>query len=182
MVSNSTVAGSNSQYSNGGKVTPEELLPQVYDELRRLAAAKMRNEAPEHTLDATALVHEVFLKLGNDESFGSKSGFLRAAAVAMRRILVDHARARLATKRGGQAERAVFNDFSAPLPDAAIVELDEALTKFKVTDPQAAELVQLRYFSNLTNVESAEALGISPRSADRLLCYAKAWLLREMTC
>lgn len=161
-------------------MTPEELLPLVYDELRRLAAAKMRVESPDHTLDATALVHEVFLKLGSDESFSSKSGFLRAAAVAMRRILVDHARARLAAKRGGQVEQVVLHDFSAPLPDSAIVELDEALTKLKATDPQAAELVQLRYFSNLTNVESAEALGISPRSADRLWSYAKAWLIREL--
>lgn len=162
-------------------MTPEELLPQVYDELRRLAAAKMRSESPEHTLDATALVHEVFLKLDNDESFGSRSGFLRAAAVAMRRILVDHARSRLAIKRGGQVARVTLNDFSAPLPDSAIVELDEALTKLKETDPQAAELVQLRYFSNLTNVESAVALGISPRSADRLWSFANAWLIREMT-
>ena len=97
-------------------MTPEEILPQVYDELRRLAAAKMRSESPEHTLNATALVHEVFLKLGSDESFASKSGFLRAAAVAMRRILVDHARSRIAIKRGGQAERVTFNVFSAPLP------------------------------------------------------------------
>ncbi len=160
---------------------PEELLPQVYDELRRLAATKMQRETADHTLDATGLVHEVFLKLGSDESFASKSGLLRAAAVAMRRILVDHARARLATKRGGQAEREALYDFSAPLPDSSLVELDEVLNRFAEVDPQAAELVQLRYFSNLTNVESAEALGISPRSADRLWSFAKAWLLREMT-
>jgi RNA polymerase sigma factor (TIGR02999 family) len=158
-----------------------DLFPQVYDELRKIAASKMRIETPEHTLNATALVHEVFLKLGSDESFASKSGLLRAAAVAMRRILVDHARSRLATKRGGQAERVTFKDFSVPLPDSAILELDEALTKLKATDAEAAEIVQLRYFSNLTNVESAEALGISPRSADRLWSFAKAWLLREMT-
>lgn len=95
--------------------------------------------------------------------------------------MVLHARARLATKRGGQSERVTFSDFSAPLPDAVIVELDDALTKLRETDEVAAELVQLRYFSNLTNFESAEALGISPRSADRIWSYAKAWLFREIT-
>jgi len=163
-------------------MTPDELLPQVYDELRRLAAVKMRKETPEHTLDATGLVHEVFLKLGADESFATKSSFMRAAAVAMRRILVDHARARMATKRGGtEAAKATFLDFVVPLADPAIIELDEALKRFKDVDSQAAELVQLRYFSNLTNAEASEALGLSPRSADRLWAYAKAWLVRELS-
>ncbi len=162
-------------------MTPEELLPQVYDELRKLASTKMRNEAPEHTLDATALVHEVFVKLNKDESFASKSGFLRAAATAMRRILVDHARARIASKRRGTRIRVEWYDFAQPLADDAILQLDMALDKLKEVDSQAAEVVELKFFSRFTNAQVAEALGVSARTADRLWAYAKAWLLRELS-
>ena len=160
----------------------DELLPQVYDELRRLAAAKMRNEADGHTLDATALVNEAWLKL-NAESFTSQSGFIRAAAVAMRRILVDHARAKKAEKRGGAAARADVDpdQLAAAGPDSDVVAIDAALAEFAAVDPQAAELVQLRYFTGMSIPDAAAALGISPRTADRLWMYAKAWLYANLS-
>ena len=156
-------------------------LPQVYAELRRLAAAKMAGEPDGHTLDATALVHEAFVKLGG-ESFASPSAYLRAAAVAMRRILVDHARAKRADKRGGGRRAGVEPDeLPAPPADADVLAVDDALARFAAADPQAAELVTLRYFAGLTIPEAAAALGISPRTADRLWAFAKAWLYRELS-
>jgi RNA polymerase sigma factor (TIGR02999 family) len=163
------------------------LLPQVYDELRRLAASKMRHESDDHTLDATGLVNEAWLKL-NGESFATKSGFFRAAAVAMRRILVDHARAKKAQKRGG-GKRVVW-DLEAHAdsgervgrsdhPD--IEAIDRALEELATVDPEAAELVQLRYLIGLSNADAALALGISPRTADRLWVYAKSWLFAKLS-
>ncbi len=161
-------------------MTPEELLPSVYDELRRLAAAKMRGEAAGHTLDATALVNEAWLKL-QGESFASRSSFFRAAAVAMRRILVDHARAKKADKRGGGKARLDLDpDQLAPRPPIDLVALDEALAEMARVDPQAADLVQLRYFGGQSNAEAAALLGISPRTADRLWLYAKSWLFAKL--
>lgn len=164
-------------------MTPDELLPQVYDELRKLAAAKMRYEAVGHTLDATALVNEAWLKL-NGESFASRTEFIRAAAVAMRRILVDHARAKQADKRGGANNvRAALDpdQLAAPNPNSDVVAIDAALAELMVADPQAAELVQLRYFVGLSNVEAAAILGLSPRTADRLWLYAKSWLFAKIS-
>jgi RNA polymerase sigma factor (TIGR02999 family) len=161
-------------------VTPEELLPQVYGELRKLAQAKLACEKPGHTLDATALVHEAFLKLGGEQSFASRSGFLRAAAEAMRRILVDHARAKRADKRGGEWQRVDLSDAVLPAEDSELLALDEALAEFAAVDPQAAELVQLRYFAGLTIPQAAEAMSISPRTADRLWSYARAWLFERI--
>jgi RNA polymerase sigma factor (TIGR02999 family) len=158
-----------------------KLLPLVYDELRKLAAAQMAREPHGHTLDATALVHEAFLRLNNSQSFASKSAFLRVAAEAMRRILVDHARTKRAEKRGGDLKRIELPDVAAVNLDADLVALDEALTRFAAVDPQAAELVQLRYFSGLTIPQAAEALDMSPRSADRLWAFARAWLFRELS-
>lgn len=156
-------------------------LPQVYAELRRLAAGKMAHEPDGHTLDATALVHEAFLKLGG-ESFASRSAYLRAAAVAMRHILVDHARAKRADKRGGGRRADVEPDhLPAPTADADVLAVDDALARFAAVDPQAAELVTLRYFAGLTIPEAADALGISPRTADRLWAFARAWLYRELS-
>jgi RNA polymerase sigma factor (TIGR02999 family) len=158
-------------------MTPAELLPLVYDELRRLAAAKMAGERPGHTLDATALVHEAFLKLGGQRVFASRNDYLQAAAQAMRRILVDHARARNAEKRGGGRAIELESDHVAIAPHAdRIIEVDEALQRFAVEQPKMAELVQLRHFGGLTLDQCAEVLGVSPRTADTWWAYARAWL------
>ena len=161
----------------GDRKAAAELLPLVYDELRKLAAARMAAENPGHTLDATALVHEAYLRLVGEQSFESRSHFLRAAAVAMRRILVDHARARNAAKRGA-GRRVEFDSESlaAPVPDEAIEALDESLSHLAVENPKLAELVQLRFFGGLTLSQAAEILGISPRTADTWWAYARAWL------
>ena len=162
-------------------MNPAELLPHVYDELRKLAAAKLASEKPGHTLDATALVHEVFLKLGGERSFASRSDYLNEAAQAMRRILVDHARARSAAKRGGGRRVNLETDQLAVTPrDDGIEALDEALSRLAVQEPKLAELVQLRHFGGLTLAQCAELLGISPRTADTWWAYARAWLAVEL--
>lgn len=166
----------------------DELLNSVYGELKRLAAAKLSREAPDHTLQATALVHEVWIKLdgrpGPHAASGSEErrNYLAAAACAMQRILVDHARRRLARKRGGGAAQ---HDIDIDLlPDADpredLIALDEALGRLNQVDPPAAEVVRMRYFAGLPIAEIAETLGISPRSADRLWAYARAWLFAEL--
>jgi RNA polymerase sigma factor (TIGR02999 family) len=165
----------------GNPRAAQQLLPLVYDELRRLAAAQLAHEPEGHSLNGTALVHEAFMRLGGDQSFSSKSAFLRAAAEAMRRILVDHARAKRAEKRGGNLVRIELPDVPAALPDDDVLALDGALARFAVLDAQAAELVQLRYFSGLTIPQAAEALEIAPRTADRIWSFARAWLHRELS-
>jgi RNA polymerase sigma factor (TIGR02999 family) len=159
------------------------LFPLVYEELRAQAAARLAREPAGHTLDSAALVHEAFVRLGGDRSFGSRSGFLRAAAVAMRRVLIDHARARKAAKRaGGRARATVEPDrLAAPAPGSDVLAVDEALHRLAAVDPQSAELVTLRYFGGLTLPEAAEALGVSSRTADRLWAFARAWLFRELS-
>ncbi len=162
-------------------MTPAELLPQVYAELRKLAAGKLAGERDGHTLDATALVHEAFLKLGGERTFHTPTDYLRAAAEAMRRVLVDHARARNAAKRGG-GKRVEF-DSQLPgtvAPSADLEALDEGLTKLAGEKPQLAELVQLRYFGGLTLAQCADALGVSERTADTWWSYARAWLAVEL--
>jgi RNA polymerase sigma factor (TIGR02999 family) len=162
-------------------MTPGELLPQVYDELRKLAAAKMRGEAQGHTLNATALVNEAWLKL-NAHSFASKADFIKAAAVAMRRILVDHARAKKAGKRGGGRRVELETDHLAAVSnDDGIEALDEALTRLAVEHPELAELVQLRRFGGMTLAKCAEILGVSARTADAWWSYARAWLAVALT-
>jgi RNA polymerase sigma factor (TIGR02999 family) len=159
---------------------PDELLPHVYDELRKLAAAKMRNEADGHTLDATALVNEAWLKL-NADSYASRSQFIRAAAVAMRRILVDHARAKRAEKRGGGQRVDYDIERVAQLdPNAELEALDDALERLAKVQPQVADLVQLRYFAGLTIPEAAEILGVAPRTADAWWAYARGWLAEDL--
>jgi RNA polymerase sigma factor (TIGR02999 family) len=155
-----------------------QLLPLVYDELRKLAAAKLAREKPGHTLDATALVHEAFLKLGGARSFASKADYLKAAAQAMRRILVDHARARNAAKRCGGGKRVELESeqLAVPPPEDRMEALDAALSALAVEHPQQAELVQLRHFGGLTLTQCAEVLGISERTADAWWAYARAWL------
>jgi RNA polymerase sigma factor (TIGR02999 family) len=159
---------------------PVELVPQIYQELRKLAAAKLAGESPGHTLNATALVHEAFLKLGGEQSFASKSDYLKAAAAAMRRILVDHARAKLTEKRGGGAKRVDLGDVPAPPPDEHLLAVSEALEKMAATRPDHAQLIELRYFAGLTGDEAAIALDISPATADRMWRFARAWLQVEL--
>jgi len=162
-------------------MTPDQFLPQVYEELRKLAAAKLASEQPGQTLDATALVHEAFLKLGGERSFATRGDYLQAAAQAMRRILIDRARARHAAKRGGGRRIDLDSDHLAVLPlDDDLVALDEALSRLAVEHPKLAELVQLRYFGGLKLAESAEVLGVSPRTADSWWAYARAWLAIEL--
>jgi RNA polymerase sigma factor (TIGR02999 family) len=161
-------------------VTPAELLPLVYDELRKLAAARLAAESPGHTLDATALVHEAWLKLADASvEWQDRTHFLRTAATAMRRILVDRARAKLTTKRDG-GQRVELPDLAAPLPDEQLLALDKALTKFAATKPDHARLVELRFFAGLSGDEAAEALAVSPATADRMWRFARAWLQIEL--
>jgi RNA polymerase sigma factor (TIGR02999 family) len=162
-------------------MNPAEILPQVYDELRRLASAKLAAENPGHTLNATALVHEAFLKLGGERSFATRNDYLLAASQAMRRILVDHARARNATKRGGGRRVELESNHVALTPhDSGIEALDEALSLLAVEHPKLAELVQLRFFGGLTLAECADVLGVSARTADSWWSYARAWLAVEL--
>lgn len=152
-------------------------IPAVYAELRRLAAAKMAGEPAGHTLDATALVHEAFLKLGG-ESFTSRSDFLRAAAVAMRNILVDHARGKGRVKRGGRRGRVELADIPARAdndPDL-LLSLDDALARLAAEDPPAAEVASLHLFAGLPIDDVAETAGVSRATAYRHWTYARAWL------
>lgn len=165
-----------------------QLLPLVYDELRKLAAAKLVHEKPGQTLQATALVHEAYLRLVGGAQAGKawdgRGHFFAAAAEAMRRILVESARRKQRVRHGGDLVRVESEeelDIEAPEPHEDLLALDAALDKLKQVDGTAAELVQLRYFTGLTLAEAAEILDISTRSADRIWAYAKAWLHREMT-
>jgi RNA polymerase sigma factor (TIGR02999 family) len=174
-----------SQSEAGDPKAAAQLLPLVYDELRKLAAARMAGEAPDHTLQATALVHEAYLRLVDGEHqkhWDSRAHFFAAAAEAMRRILVDSARRRGSVKRGGGRLRESLHEAVLAAPDAPadLLALDEALSRLETTDPRAAELVKLRYFAGLTIPEAADALGVSPRTADDIWAYARAWLFREL--
>ena len=156
---------------------PDEMWSKVYDELRKLAAARLANEADGHSLDATALVHEAYLRLG-DAAFADRSGFFRAAAVAMQRILVDNARRRRAGKRGGGTRTITFDDVGA-IRDAdpdLLLDVDEALARLAVEDPSSAEVARYRLFAGLTIEEAAEAMGVSRASAFREWAYARSWL------
>jgi RNA polymerase sigma factor (sigma-70 family) len=198
-----------SQIESGDSHAAEQLLPLIYDELRKLAAAKLAHENPGQTLQATALVHEAYLRLvgggardsglgaedrvskglplvPNPEpqapSFHSRAHFFNAAAQAMRRILIERARGRAALKRGGQRQQIDLESLELAEPERAeeLLALDAALQKLQAVEPQAAELVQLRYFAGCTMEEAAELLGTSLRSTNRLWAYAKAWLLEEL--
>jgi RNA polymerase sigma factor (TIGR02999 family) len=161
-----------------------QLLPVVYGELRRLAAQKLAREKPGQTLDATGLVHEAYLRLVGDEEarrpFKDRGHFFAAAAAAMRRILIDRARRKLAQKHGGTLKRQPLEAVAAAEPDEDLLALDEALKKLAAQDPVKARLVELRYFAGLTGDEAAEVLGISPSTADRHWAYARAWLRAEV--
>jgi RNA polymerase sigma factor (TIGR02999 family) len=161
----------------------EQLLPLVYDELRKLAAARMAQERSGQTLDATALVHEAYLRLVGSESqpaYRDRGHFFAAAATAMRRILIDNARRKRADKHGGERERVPLDDLAAAPPDDELLALDDALQKLAACDPLKAQLVELRYFAGLTGDQAALVLGISASTADRHWTYARAWLQAEL--
>jgi RNA polymerase sigma factor (TIGR02999 family) len=174
-----------SAIEGGDLEAASKLLPLVYDELRRLAAAKLAEEKPGQTLQATALVHEAYLRLVDVEysqHWTSRKHFFTAAAEAMRRILVDKARRRNRQKHGGDWQRIVLDPNLVPAPsrDEMLESVDEALEKFAGVDPLSCELVKLRYFAGISLREAAEVLDIAPRTADRLWAYAKAWLMGEI--
>jgi RNA polymerase sigma factor (TIGR02999 family) len=168
----------------GDPKAAEELLPLLYDELRKLAAAKMAKEAPGHTLQPTALVHEAWLRLveGEDRRFDNRGHFFATAAEAMRRILIEAARRKHSQQRGGHLQREELNESTLVLerPTDEILAVDEALTKLAGADPLAADLVKLRYVVGRSLPEAAEALGISPRTADRVWAYARSRLQQEL--
>lgn len=168
----------------GGPQQGEALLPLVYDELRRLAASRLAHEKPGQTLQATALVHEAWLRLSESRAptWKSKAHFFGAAAEAMRRILVNNARRKQAQKRGGAAARVDLEivEIAAPIPDERLLALDEALEGLSREDPQAAELVKLRFFVGLSHRDAAEILGQSHTQADQTWLFAKAWLAQYL--
>jgi RNA polymerase sigma factor (sigma-70 family) len=194
-----------SHIESGDPSAAEQLLPLVYDELRQLAKARLAQEKPGQTLQATALVHEAYLRLvgkpeGNrqsevggesgspnschlpPDSWNSRGHFFAAAAEAMRRILIDQARRKVSLKHGGNRERQDIEqvEIAAPEPSLDLLALDAALERFGRLDPQKAELVKLRYFAGLTIPQTAAALGISATTADRHWAYARAWLHAEL--
>lgn len=169
----------------GDRHAAAELLPLVYNELRRLAAARMAAEPAGHTLAPTALVHEAYLRLvgdADDAHWDGRGHFFAAAAEAMRRILVEGARRKRAEKHGGGMQRHDADAFpiAAPEPDEDLVALDEALDRLAALDPVKAELVKLRYFAGLTIEQAADALGISPATANRYWAYSRAWLFQAV--
>ncbi|HYV29096.1 MAG TPA: sigma-70 family RNA polymerase sigma factor [Candidatus Eisenbacteria bacterium] len=169
----------------GDPKAAEELLPLVYDELRKLAAFKMSNEVAGQTLQPTALVHEAWLKLvgSTDQQWRNRKHFFGAAAEAMRRILIDRARKRNRSRHGHGLERIDLSrvDVAAETDDETLVAVDEALSRLATESPERAELVKLRYFVGLSIPDAAEALGISESTAKRQWNYVRAWLYRELT-
>ena len=169
----------------GDEKATDELLPLVYDELRILADQKLSHEPPGQTLQATALVHEAYLRLvaGADQGWNSRGHFFKAAAEAMRRILVENARRKQRLKRGGKRERSVLDEAAITThePDIDLLALDEALAKLETDDPEKAHLVKLRYFAGLSIEQAAEILGISIATANRHWSYARSWLFREIS-
>ena len=175
-----------SQIEQGDPAATEQLLPLVYDELRKLAASKMAQENPGHTLQATALVHEAYVRLVDVEQvphWNSRGHFFAAAAEAMRRILVENARRKRALVRGGGLEKLDLSlvEPAAPRLSQDVLALNDALEKLEKKDRVKADLIKLRYFAGLTMEQAADALGISPATAHRYWNYARAWLHQEMT-
>ena len=175
-----------SQIESGDSSAAEHLLPLVYEELRKLASHRMARENPNQTLQATALVHEAWLRLvghgEQPEKWNSRGHFFCAAAEAMRRILIEQARRKDRLKHGGGFERIELGDIAAPDDKATLclLDLNEALSKLEQDEPQKAQLVKLRYFAGLSIDEAAAALGISPATAKRYWAYARAWLYGQI--
>ena len=173
-----------SAIEQGDAKAADELLPLVYEELRRLAAQKMSQEPPGQTLQATALVHEAYIRLVGAEArnWGSRGHFFAAAADAMRRILIDNARRKQRLRHGGDRQRIALDDVDLAIEEPAtdIIALDEALAKLAEEDPVKADLVKLRYFAGLTIEQAAKILRISRATADRYWSYARAWLFHEI--
>jgi RNA polymerase sigma factor (TIGR02999 family) len=175
-----------SQLEHGDPSAAEQLLPLVYDELRKLAAAKLANERPDQTLQATALVHEAYLRLlgkENNSQWKSRGHFFAAAAESMRRILIEAARRKKSLKAGGGLDRIKIQEggFAAPGESDDLLALDEALQKLEHVSPRKAQVVKLRYFAGLTIPQTAEALGIAPSTAIADWSYAKGWLKLEIS-
>ncbi len=172
------------QIETGDPSAAEQLLPLVYEELRKMAAAKMAHESPDHTLQATALVHEAYVRLVDSDRaqhWNSRGHFFSAAAESMRRILVEYARHRQRLKHGGEfAEVDLDSDASESKNDSVVLYVSDSLEALAVQSAQAAELVKLRFFAGFSLPQAAEMLGVSSRTADRLWAYAKAWLHREL--
>lgn len=168
-----------------GDATADELITLVYEELRQLASRELADEWPGHTLQPTALVHEAYLRLlgSGEPSWESRRHFFGAAAEAMRRVLVESARRKGAQKRGGRLSRQDLDEGrdGDSVPPDELLAVDESLDRLGAVDEQAAALVKLRYFGGLTINESAGVLGVSPRTADRLWAYAKAWLIKDLS-
>jgi RNA polymerase sigma factor (TIGR02999 family) len=171
------------EIQQGDAHAAEQLLPLVYDELRQLAASRMAAERPDHTLDATALVHEAYLRLVGDQHFENRRHFFAAAAEAMRRILIENARRRRRQKRGGGLKHFDLDaaPLAAPENDERLLALDAALDRFATIEPLKAELLKLRSFGGLSLHEAAATLGISPSTANRWWAYARAWLRVEIS-
>jgi RNA polymerase sigma factor (TIGR02999 family) len=173
------------QIQEGDSSAAEKLLPLVYEELRKLAAARMSEERNDHTLQATALVHEAYLRLVDADrvqKWNSRGHFFGAAAEAMRRILVESARRKTAEKRGGTNQRESLHEQMLVVDENQfdLLEIDEALTQLEQHDPQSAQLVKLRFFAGLDHQEAAAAMGMTRRTADRLWTLARAWLMRVL--
>jgi RNA polymerase sigma factor (TIGR02999 family) len=171
-----------SAIEQGDPRAAEQLLPLVYDELRRLAAQRLAHEKPGQTLQATALVHEAYLRLVGEQHFDNRGHFFAAAAEAMRRILLNRARDKKRLKRGGERQRVDLDHIEIALDtrDEDLIALDEALTQLAAEDADAARLVHLRFFAGLTLKEAADSLGLSRRSAERQWTYARAWLYARL--
>jgi RNA polymerase sigma factor (TIGR02999 family) len=174
-----------SAIEQGDPKAPEQLLPLVYEELRKLAAQRLARESPGQTLQATALVHEAYLRLIGSEapSWNGRGHFFAAAAEAMRRILIENARRKRAEKHGGDLQRVELEDVDVPeeAPCEYILAVDEALSRLAAEDPTKAELVKLRYFGGLSVEDAARVLGISRATADRYWTYARVWLYSELS-
>jgi RNA polymerase sigma factor (TIGR02999 family) len=166
------------------KQASADLLPLVYNELRRLAARRLANEAPGQTIQATELVHEAYLRLAGNEpqTWEGRRHFFGAAAEAMRRILIDRARRKQRLKHGGRQERVNVAEVELPavVPSDDLLAVDEALQELAKVDPEAAELVKLRFFAGLTQTQIADTFGVSRRTADNIWAFAKAWMYRVM--
>ena len=169
----------------GDEKATDELLPLVYEELRMLAAQKLSHEKPGQTLQATALVHEAYLRIiqGTGQDWSSRGHFFKAAAEAMRRILVETARRKKRLKRGGKRQKLVLNEAVITIdePDIDLLALDEALAKLEADDPEKAHLVKLRYFAGFSIREAAQILDISTAKANRHWSYARSWLFQEIS-